>query len=131
MQGNAARTFDPEKPEATGELGEGILSPDYKELEQSYVHEPRDGPWASEHERTLRHALFASELRERVLMVNCQSTVCRIHLEPQGTDPFGDLLRVPGLAAAAGIDTSTPYSLNGSELVVYARPEDAAPSSTR
>jgi hypothetical protein len=120
--------FDPDKAEATGELGEGILSPDYKLLEESYVHEPRDGPWATQHEAKIRDALYRSELREDVVIVHCQSTVCRIHLNPRGKDPFADLVRVPGLAAAAGLDSSTPYSLNGTELVVYARPENAEPT---
>jgi hypothetical protein len=120
--------FDPDKAEATGELGEGILSPDYKLLEESYVHEPRDGPWATQHEAEIRDALYRSELREDVVIVHCQSTVCRIHLNPRGKDPFADLVRVPGLAAAAGLDSSTPYSLNGTELIVYARPENAEPS---
>jgi hypothetical protein len=120
--------FDPDKAEATGELAEGIMSPDYKLLEESYVHEPRDGPWASQHEAKIRDALYRSDLREDVVIVHCQSTVCRIHLNPRGKDPFADLVRVPGLAAAAGLDSSTPYSLNGTELVVYARPENAEPS---
>jgi len=119
--------FDSEKAQATGELGEGILSPDYKLFEESYVQEPRDGPWAYENERKIRTTLMSSELAERIVIVHCQSTVCRIQLQPQGNDPFGELVRVPGLAAVSGIDSSTPYSLNGSELIVYARPENATP----
>jgi hypothetical protein len=121
--------FDPDKAQATGELGEGILSPDYKLLEESYVHEPRDGPWASQHEAQIREALYRSDLREDVVIVHCQSTVCRIHLNPRGKDPFADLVRVPDLAAVSGLDSSTPYSLNGTELIVYARPENAEPST--
>src|SRR5436190_24308890 len=36
--------------QATGELGEGVLSPEYAELERSYVSEARDGDWARAHE---------------------------------------------------------------------------------
>lgn len=113
---------DIEYREPTGELGEGILSPDYKLMEESFIHEARDGPWATQQELRIRNLLLAGGLGERVVLVNCQRSVCRIHLEPHGNDPFGDLLRVPGLAAAIGIDTSTPYSLNNAELIVYASP---------
>jgi len=120
--------FDPDTARATGELAEGVLSPDFKAAEESYVQEPRDGPWASKHEAKIREALYQSDLREDVVIVHCQSTVCRIHIQPRGGDPFAELVRVPGLAQAAGIDSSTPYSLNGSELIVYARPENAEPT---
>ncbi len=109
--------------EGTGELGEGIMSPDFVELETDYSREPRDGAWAMEQERRIRELLYASDIADHVVIVHCQATVCRIHLEPHGSDPFGDLLRVPGLREHASLDSSTPYSLNGSELVVYARPK--------
>jgi hypothetical protein len=113
----------------TGELGEGILSPDYKLLEESYVEEARDGPWATQQELRIRNQLLAGDLGERIVLINCQSSVCRVQLEPHGKDPYGDLLRVPGLAETLGIDTATPYSLNSAELIVYAKPEpDQAPA---
>ena len=34
----------------------------------------------------------------------------------------GDVLRTEGIAEYTGIDSSTPYSLNGGELIIYARP---------
>jgi hypothetical protein len=107
----------------TGELGEGILSPDYKLLEESYVEEARDGAWATQQELRIRNQLLAGDLGERIVLINCQSSVCRVQLEPRGNDPYGELLRVPGLAETLGIDPSTPYSLNSAELIVYAKPE--------
>lgn len=112
-----------ENRKPTGELGEGILSPDYKLMEESYVQEARDGPWAVQQELRIRNLLLAANLGERIVLINCQSSVCRVHLEPHGQDPFGELLRVPGLASAMGIDSATPYSLNSAELIVYAKPE--------
>jgi len=109
--------------EPTGELGEGILSPDYRLQEETFIQEARDGPWATQQELRIRNMLLAAGLGPRVVLVNCQSSVCRVHIEPHGQDPFGELLRVPGLAAAIGIDSSTPYSLNSAELIVYAKPE--------
>lgn len=107
----------------TGELGEGILSPDYKLMEESYIAESRDGTWATQQELRIRNQLLAGDLGERIVLINCQSSVCRVQLEPRGNDPYGELLRVPGLAETLGIDTSTPYSLNSAELIVYAKPE--------
>jgi hypothetical protein len=109
--------------EPTGELGEGILSPDYRLLEESYMREARDGPWATQQELRIRNMLLAADMGPRVVLVSCESSVCRIHIEPHGQDPYGELLRVPGLAAALGIDSTTPYSLNSAELIVYAKPE--------
>jgi hypothetical protein len=109
--------------EPTGELGEGVLSPDYKLMEESYIEEARDGPWATQQELRIRNLLIAGNLGERIVLISCQSSVCRVHLEPHGQDPYGELLGVPGLAAALGIDTATPYSLNSAELIVYAKPE--------
>jgi len=109
--------------EPTGELGEGILSPDYRLLEESYMREARDGPWATQQELRIRNMLLAADMGPRVVLVSCESSVCRVQLEPHGQDPYGELLRVPGLAAALGIDSSTPYSLNSAELIVYAKPE--------
>jgi hypothetical protein len=109
--------------EPTGELGEGILSPDYRLLEESYMREARDGPWATQQELRIRNMLLAAGMGPRIVLVSCESSVCRVLLEPHGQDPYGELLRVPGLAAALGIDSTTPYSLNSAELIVYAKPE--------
>jgi len=99
------------------------MSPDFAELEADYTQEPREGAWAIEHERRIRQLLYASELGDHLVIVHCQSTVCRIHVKPPGDNPFGELLRVPGLVEHASIDTSTPYSLKDNELIVYARPK--------
>jgi hypothetical protein len=122
----SAATAQARGEEATGELGEGIMSPDFVELEADYTQEPREGAWAIEHERRIRQLLYASELGDHIVIVHCLSTVCRIHINPPGDDPLGELLRVPGLVEHTNLDRSTPYSLKNGELIVYTRPQALA-----
>lgn len=110
------------KVEPSGELGEGILSPDFVELETDYVNEHREGPWALAHEQRIRQKLYDADFGERIVIVHCQSSVCRLHFEAKGPDSYGELLRVPGLAEVTGLTPTTPYSMNSTELIVYARP---------
>jgi hypothetical protein len=115
-------TFERPQVDPSGELGEGILSPDFVELETDYVNEHREGPWALAHEMRIRQAIYDAGLAERMVLVHCQSSVCRIHLEASGPDSYAELLRAPGLVRATGLTPETPYSMNTTELIVYARP---------
>jgi hypothetical protein len=104
-----------------GELGEGLLSPEYVEIEQGYVNEPRDGDWAMVEEQRVRAVLGNSAVAEQVALVHCQETVCKVVLQTDTPEAFERLLKVPGISAATGIDRSTPYSLRGGQLSVYFR----------
>ena len=120
---------DPPAPavELTGELAEGVLSPDYTEHARKYGGEPRDGAWAPAQEQRVRALLATQPWANEVTVVNCQQTVCRIMLEtdPGATDAFERLLSVPGLREATGIGPTTPYSLRTGELSVYFAPAEA------
>jgi hypothetical protein len=113
-----------------GELGEGVISPEYAEIEQSYADEPRDGPWATAEEQRIRSVLGGSAIGEQVALVHCQDTVCRIVLESDSPQAFEQLLQVPGLPAATGLAPGSPYSLRGGQLSVYfhGRRENAQPA---
>jgi hypothetical protein len=134
--GAAARTEQgpaavPERDELRGELGEGVLSPEYVESEQGYVNEPRDGAWATVEEQRVRAVLSGSAVGKDVALVHCQETVCKIVLQTDSADAFQRLLQVPGISVATGIGPSTPYSLRGGQLSVYFRGkrEDGAPAA--
>ena len=102
-----------------GELGEGLLSPEYAAIEQDYVHEVRDGPWAMAEEKNLRALLSTSEVANEVVLVSCQDSVCRLVLQTDNSDAFQQLVRVKGLSELTGITASTPYSLRSGQLSVY------------
>jgi hypothetical protein len=124
MAAHAAAAREPgaaSEPEP-GELGEGVLSPEFVELERSYVDEPREGPWALAHEQRVRALLRAAPVGRHVVLVSCQQTVCRIVIEPASADAFAQLTQVPGLREATGLGSATPYSLRGGQLSVYFRP---------
>jgi hypothetical protein len=104
-----------------GELGEGVISPEYAAIEQDYVLETRDGPWAMAEEKNLRSVLSMSDIATQVALVSCQGSVCRLVLQTGNPDAFQQLLQVPGLAAMTGLTASTPYSLRGGQLSVYFR----------
>jgi hypothetical protein len=109
-------------PEATGELGEGVLSPEYTELERHYVEEPRDGEWAVAQEQRIRELFRDQPLAEKVAIVNCQQTVCRIVLETGSNDGWQQLLQVPGLTQQTKLAPQSPYSLRSGQLSVYFHP---------
>jgi len=102
-----------------GELGEGVLSPEYAAIEQDYVQEVRDGPWAMAEEKNLRALLSMSEVAKDVALVSCQDSVCRLVLQTDNRDAFQQLVQVKGLSDTTGITASTPYSLRGGQLSVY------------
>lgn len=104
-----------------GEHGEGLLSPEYVELERDYVNEVRDASWALPQEQRLRALLRSSPLREEVALVNCLESVCRIVLETESNDAFDRLVEVEGLRDATGLSAGTPYSLRAGQLSVYFR----------
>jgi hypothetical protein len=110
-------------PEGTGELGEGVLSPEYAELERHYVDEPRDGEWATAEEQRIRELFHGQELGDKLAIVNCQQTVCRIVLETGSNDGWKELLRVPGLAQETKLAAQSPYSLRSGQLSVYFHPQ--------
>lgn len=104
---------------ATGELGEGILSPEYAEMERSYAHEPRDGAWAEAEEQRLRALLGKSSVASEVVLVNCQETLCRVMFESDDYDLYRRLLSVPGFRDLTGLEPSSPYSHRSGQLSVY------------
>jgi hypothetical protein len=111
---------------ATGELGEGNLSPEYAEMERSYAHEPRDGAWAEAEEQRLRKLLDKSPLASAVGLVNCQQTMCRLLLESDDYEVYKRLLAVPGFTSLTGLGPSSPYSHRSGQLSVYFAARDAA-----
>lgn len=118
-RGEQPTPVDPDQNAERGELGEGVLSPEYTEIEESYVNEPRDGAWATAQEQRVRAVLGNSAVAKGVALVHCQESVCRIVLQTDTADAFQQLLQVPGLSAATGVGPSTPYSLRGGQLSVY------------
>jgi len=120
-----------QKP-ASGELGEGILSPDFVELERQYADEPRDGEWALAEEQRVRALLRNQPLEKSVVLVHCQQSVCRMVLESDSADAFKQLLEVPGLREETALAPQTPYSLQSGQLALYfRRPEDTAQAAPR
>ncbi|MFI5308563.1 MAG: hypothetical protein ACHQ53_14485 [Polyangiales bacterium] len=117
---------------ASGELGEGILSPDFVELERQYSDEPRDGEWALAEEQRVRELLRDQPLAKDVVLVHCQQTVCRMVLESDSPDIFKQLIDVPGLREETSLGPQTPYSLQSGQLAVYFRkPEATAQAAPR
>lgn len=104
---------------ATGELGDGPISPEYQALERAYAREPRDGAWASEQERLIRFTLRVSPAAANLAMVNCQQTICRVVLEQAEPDAFKQLVAVPELAQISGLSPTSPYSYRSGQLSVY------------
>jgi hypothetical protein len=104
---------------ATGELGEGVFSPEYHALERAYTHEPRDGAWAANEERLIRFSLRATPLNQQLSLVNCQQTICRMVFERAQPDAFKQLAQNPELAKITGISSASPYSYRSGQLSVY------------
>jgi hypothetical protein len=104
---------------ATGELGEGIMSPEYTEMERSYAHEPRDGAWADGEEQRLRAVLGSSPLASTVGLVNCQESMCRVLLESDDYDVYSRLLAIPGFRELTGLGPGSAYSHRSGQLSVY------------
>jgi hypothetical protein len=104
---------------ATGELAEGVLSPEYAAVEREYVYEPRDGAWAADQENQIRALLNGSSLASKLAIVNCQQTICRVVLEGAPEDAFKQLLQVHGLPDISGLNPNTPYSYRAGQLSVY------------
>jgi hypothetical protein len=118
-------------PEATGELGEGVLSPEFQEYERRYASEPRDGDWAPAQERRVRALLEGQPWADKIALVHCQQTTCRIVIEAaaDAQNPFTQLIQVPGLSEATGLRSDTPYSLRTGQLSVYFGNFEAPPRS--
>ena len=104
---------------ATGELGEGYLSPEYAEMERAYTHEPRDGEWAEAEEERLRAMLAATPFASAVGLVNCQETVCRLLFESDDNLLYDRLLASRAFTQATGLSRSSPYSHRSGQLSVY------------
>jgi hypothetical protein len=113
--------------EGTGELGEGILSPEFVEYEQKYAREVRDGDWASAQEERLNELLNNQTFADEVGLVHCQQTLCRIVLESDmdAKNTFQKLIGIPGLHEQTGLGPDTPYSLRSGQLSVYFRAREA------
>jgi hypothetical protein len=114
----------PPQVRATGEIGEGTLSPGYAAAEQTFAGEARDGAWASAQEQRVRELLQPQDWSDHVSVVNCQQSTCRIVIETDSEtqEPFRQLLRVPGLSDATGIGSGTPYSMRNGQLSLYFAP---------
>jgi hypothetical protein len=124
----AHASSQPPQLRATDELGEGSLSPDYADAEQKFAGEARDGAWAGGQEQRVRALLDPQPWSDRVSLVSCQQSTCRVVIETDAEDPFRQLLGVPGLSDTTGIVSNTPYSLRSGQLSVYFTPS-AAPSA--
>jgi len=107
---------------ATGEIGEGIMSPEYVEMERTYAHEPRDGAWAEGEEQRLRGLLDHSPLASAVGLVNCQESLCRVLLESDDYDVYSRLLAIPGFTELTGLGPGSAYSHRSGQLSVYFSP---------
>jgi hypothetical protein len=114
----------PPQVRATGEIGQGTLSPGYAATEQKFAGEARDGAWASAQEQRVRELLQPQAWSDRVSVVNCQQSTCRIMIETDSetNEPFRQLVGVPGLSDAAGIVAGTPYSMRNGQLSLYFTP---------
>jgi len=104
---------------ATGELGEGVFSPEFHALERAYTHEPRDGTWAANEERLIRFSLRATPLNQQLTLVNCQQTICRMMFERVEPDAFKQLAQIPELVKVTGISSASPFSYRSGQLSVY------------
>lgn len=124
---DAAQDAPPAQPRemrATAELGAGSGSPQYAHAEQKFAGEARDGVWASAQEQRVRSLLEPQAWSDRVSVLNCQQSTCRIVIETDSetTEPFQKLLAVPGIGEATGIGAGTPYSMRNGQLSLYFTP---------
>jgi hypothetical protein len=123
---------EPEPSSApTGEIGQGVRSPEYARFEHSYADEPRDGEWAPAHEQRIRELLHDAALADKVALVHCQQSVCRIVLETDSPDVWNQLLAVPGLPDETALSPQSPYSLRSGQLSVYFHPTSSEPEPSR
>jgi hypothetical protein len=105
-----------------GEQAQGLLSPEYRELEHDYAHEPRNADWAHPREHRLRGLIREAGLIKQLLLVHCREQTCRLAMEGTSAEQVSELLEVRGLQAATGLSSGAPYSLRGGQLVMYFRP---------
>lgn len=119
-------------PFAAGELGEGALSPELRELERSHATEERDPLWAPEMEQRVQ-ALFDQQpwLAPELALLNCQSSTCRLVVEDMRPEQAEQLLYLPGLRALTGLGPGSPYSLRAGQLSLYFRRGDEAAGAAR
>jgi hypothetical protein len=109
---------------ATAELGTAATSREFARTEQKFASEPRDGAWASAQEERVRSLLAPQDWSNHVAVVDCQQSTCRMVIETDSetTEPFRQLIAVPGLADATGIGSGTPYSMRSGQLSLYFTP---------
>lgn len=120
-------------PRPSGELGEGELSPEFKELEQQYADDARDEARAEHTEHELRQLFKDHPLANKLAVLNCQTEICRLVLEDIGSEDVSELLYLPGLRRLTGLGPDSPYSLRAGQFSLYFRapPPPSAPDVAR
>ena len=70
-------------------------------------------------------------MADKVALVHCQQSVCRIVLESDSPDVWNQLLAVPGLRDETALSPQSPYSLRSGQLSVYFHPTTDQPDSPK
>jgi hypothetical protein len=112
--------------EATGQIGQGTHSAEWRALEAAYGREARDGVWAAQQERRVAALFRERELETNLVLLHCQETVCRLVLEGDSPALFSELMYVPNLRRETGLGPQSPYSLLSGQLSIYFRGADSA-----
>jgi hypothetical protein len=106
----------------TRELGQRLSSPEYVDMQQNYLDEPRNAVWAAAEEQRVRTLVHGQAVDSKVALVHCQESVCRLVMDTDSSDSFTQLVQTPGIAQATGLSAQSPYSLREGQLSVLFRP---------
>lgn len=118
----AAEGVEPEEPEDDTdpvERGEAFTSPDFRDAVRRYADEPRHVVWAPKMERNVRQLLEDAGYGERIEILNCRKSTCRLQLRVDEALDLEGLLAVEGLQEQTDLSSSTPMSLRAGVLTVH------------